>query len=187
MKKLIVTIGVAVIGLSMSAQEVSKEEWRQMSKKERKEYKMAAQIANQKKTVALLESRAWVLEAVQIQNKYGESANIQPTLNFVGVSGENATAQLGASDGIGWNGVGGITVEGKIRTYKLKEGKPGSGVSLRIDIMGASSGSLNLSIQANPDGSATATVSDNTGGRITYRGTIVPLSESRVYKGQTTY
>ena len=71
MKKVILTISTVVIGINLLAQEISKEEWRQMSKKERKEYKMAAQMENHQITVALLESpikripfgpkvRAWI-------------------------------------------------------------------------------------------------------------------------------
>ena len=43
----------------------------------------------------LLTSRAWVLEAHQIQGKYGESAIIEPNLNFVGVAGETSTVPVG--------------------------------------------------------------------------------------------
>lgn len=189
MKKLVVLIAAVALSFQVFAQdEISKEEWKKMSRQERKEYKQKVAIANQQKIMQLLTSRAWVLESHQLQDKYGESVIIEPSLNFVGVAGENATAQLGSSGDIGWNGVGGITVEGNIRKYDLQEGKkPGSGAYIRMEIMGVSSGNLSISIQISADGTAAATVSDNTGDRLTYRGRIVALGESSVYKGQVVY
>lgn len=72
-----------------------------MSKQERKEYMQKEAEIKQQQVVQVLTSRAWGLEAHQIQNRYGETANIEPSLNFVGVAGENATAQLGSSGDIG--------------------------------------------------------------------------------------
>ena len=183
---MLVTIGA--LSFSLYAQEISKEAWRNMSRQERKEYKQKIAEVNQQHIMQLLTFRAWVLEANTIQDKYGESAIIEPTLNFVGVAGKDATAQLGSSGDIGWNGVGGITVEGSVRQYELKEGnKPGSGAYLRIEISGASSGHLSMSINISADGTATATLSDNFGDRLTYRGRIVALGESTVYKGQVVF
>ena len=189
MKTLIVTLFAAlVIGSTVYAQDISNEEWRNMSKKERKEYRMKVRVEQQEKTMQILESRAWVLEAHTIQDRYGSSAPIIPSLNFVGVDGENSTVQLGSSGEIGWNGVGGITVEGTVRQYKLIEGKKaGSGANLRIEIMGVSAGHVSMIINVSADGAATAMLSDTYGEKLTYRGQIVPLSESRVYKGVVTY
>lgn len=189
MKKLVVLIAAVALSFQVFAQEeITKEEWKKMSRQERKEYKMQVAMAKQQKIMQLLTSKAWVLESYQLQDKYGESVIIEPSLNFVGVAGENATAQLGSNGDIGWNGVGGITVEGTVRQYELKEGnKPGTGAYLRIEIQGASAGHLSMSIQVSADGTAAATVSDNTGDRLTYRGRIVSLAESVVYKGQVVY
>jgi len=189
MKTLIVTlVATFALGITVFAQEISNEEWRNMSQQERKEYKKQQRIEQQKWVMQLLTSRAWVLEAHQIQDRYGESAFIESNLNFIGVDGENSTVQLGSSGHIGWNGVGGITVEGNVTSYKLNEGKkPGTGANLMISVSGASSGHLSVSIQVSADGSAAATVSDNYGDRLTYRGNIVPLAESIAYKGQVVY
>ncbi len=189
MKKVFVMLmTIGVLSFNLFAQEISNEEWRNMSRQERKEYRERERIEQQKWIMQLLTSKAWVLEAHTLQDRYGESANIQPSLNFVGVAGENATAQLGSNGEIGWNGVGGITVEGSVRQYEMKEGnKPGSGAYLRIEISGASSGHISISIQVSADGTAAATLSDNFGDRLTYRGRIVPLAESTVYKGQVVY
>ena len=187
MKKLVLVIATFALSFNLFAQEISKEEWKNMSKQERKEYKLQLATVQQQEIMQLLTSRAWVLEAHQIQDQYGESAIIEPSINFVGVSGENATAQLGSSGDIAWNGVGGITIEGNVREHKLKEGKPGSGACLQIEISGSSSGHVSIAIQISVDGTASATLSDTFGDRLTYRGRIVALGESTVYKGQVNY
>ena len=97
MKKLVLVIATFALSFNLFAQEISKEEWKNMSKQERKEYKLQLATVQQQEIMQLLTSRAWVLEAHQIQDQYGESAIIEPSINFVGVSGENATAQLGSS------------------------------------------------------------------------------------------
>ncbi len=101
MKRLALLIGVLAVSINLMSQEPSREEWKQMSRKERKEYRLKERAENHAKTMDLLNSKAWVLEAVQVQDKYGESANVMPSLNFVGVAGDQSTVQLGSGDGIG--------------------------------------------------------------------------------------
>ena len=189
MKKIVLTIIAALaLGFAVSAQEVSNEEWRNMSRKERKEYKLQEAIKKQEATMALLNSKQWVLEAIQLQLKSGETFMLEPNLNFVGVQNEVSTVQLGSSGDIGLNGVGGITIDGNVRKYDLKENKkPGTGAYLRIEVMGASAGHVTISIRISPDGTADATLTNNFGDRLTYRGRIMSIAESSAYKGTVTY
>lgn len=184
MKNLALIIGVLAVSINLMAQEVSNEDWKQMSRQERKEYRMKTQKENHQNTMILLASRAWVLEADQIQDRSGESAIVEPGLNFVGVAGDQSTVQLGSSGEIGWNGLGGITLDGQVRTYDLRENKKeATGANVKLEVSGSYSGHISLSIQVSPDGTAQATVTDNFGERITYRGRIVPIAESRAFKG----
>lgn len=172
----------------IAAQEISKEEWKKMSPKERKEYKQKILIDSKQKTLVALNSRAWVLEANTVQDHYGESYIIEPSLNFVGVAGENSTLQLGESGAIGINGVGGITLDGKVKKHDIDEGKKAtSPMSVRLEVSGASSGFVSILVNVSPDGNASATVTDMYGNRLTYRGQIKALGESRVFKGMTNY
>ncbi len=187
MKKFIITmLAVLVYIVNLNAQDISKEEWKKMSRKERKEYRMKIAEQENAYTMQLLNSKQWVLEAHQLQDRYGQVYNILSSLNFVGVDQEFGAIQLGSNDGIGLNGVGGITLEGNVRKYELKEGKNG-GASLRIEILGSSAGHMSMSLHISSSGSASALVTDNFGNRLTYRGTIVSLAESSVFKGFTTY
>ena len=189
MKKLLLIIVTFALSFQLFAQEeISREEWRKMSRQERKEYKQKVAEEKQQVMMQVLTSRAWVLESYQLQDKYGESAPVEPSINFIGIAGDLSTVQLGSSGDIGWNGVGGITVEGEVRSYDLKEGKKaGSGAHIRMEVSGASSGHISVAIHISADGTAAATISDNMGDRLTYRGRIVPLAESTVYKGQRLF
>jgi len=188
MKTLMIIVTGLFFGFNLYAQELSEEQLRSMSGKERKEYKMQQKLEQQKELVKILDSREWVLEAYMLQNKYGESVNIQPSLNFVALTGDEATVQLGFSHLIGPNGVGGITLEGDIRQYEVRENhKPGTGAYVNLSISGASSGHLTMYVHASADGTARATVMDNFGNKLTYHGRIVPADESIVYKGQVVY
>ena len=188
MKRLIMIIACAFIGFNLHAQELSEQQLENMSKSEQKEYRKQMQLARQEKLMETLNSKSWVLEAYMLQNRYGESVNIQPSLNFVALVGDQATVQFGSSHMIGPNGVGGITLEGNVRKYDIREGKkPGSGAYVQLEVSGVSSGHLSLGVNVSVDGSAQATVKDNFGNRLTYRGRIVPAEESIVYKGQVVY
>ena len=189
MKKLVLTaFGALALSVSLFAQDISSEAWRKMSKKERKEYKLKTALLEQEKTMELLNSREWVLEANQVQDRYGKTYNIESTLNFVGVDNENSTVQLGSSSNIGYNGVGGITLVGRVANYDLTENdKAGTGAFLKIQVSGASAGHISISMSISPNGSARATVTNARGGRLTYIGQIVSLADSRVYKGQTNF
>ena len=188
MKSLMMIVTGLFLGFNLYAQEINEEQLGNMSRKERKEYKKQLNLEQQRELIQTLNSREWVLEAYMLQNKYGESVNIQPSLNFVAMTGDVATVQLGSSHLIGPNGVGGITLEGNVRQYEINENnKPGSGAYVNLSISGVSSGYLTLYVHASADGTARATVMDNFGNKLTYQGKIVPADESIVYKGQVVY
>lgn len=155
-------------------------------RKEKKEQREKETAVKKELMLSILESRQWVLEANVLQDRYGQSYIMDSNLNFVGVSGETGTIQLGVSDEMGLNGVGGITLDGSVKTYKLDPGKkPNSGITLELSISGAVMGHITVQFNISADGSASATVTSMDGGRLTYRGEIKPLSESSVYKGSS--
>lgn len=185
MKKLtIVLFTFLSIGMVISAQNEGKS--RAELRKEKKEQREKEMILNKEIAMFVLESRQWVLEADALQDRYGETFIIESNLNFVGVNKEEATVQLGVSDEMGLNGVGGITLDGKIGKYELNPGKkPNSGITLNLSVSGAVMGHVTINFSISADGNATATVNGMDGARLTYRGRIVPLAESTVYKGSS--
>ena len=133
-----------------------------------------------------IENKGFVIEAHTVYDKYGESYNMSPSINFVLVNNEDGTIQLGFDQIVGWNGVGGITLDGKVRDYKVVE-REGSLPSISFSMNGVSVGNVTLNVSVNSHGMATAVVNGNWGERITFRGQFRSLSESSIYKGNTNY
>lgn len=158
-----------------------------ISKREKKELKQKESQANKKALIELLENKAWVIEAHTVLDRYNNSFQLNPSLNFIGVNGDEGAMQLGFNGLIGWNGVGGITIDGKVTNYEFVEGKEKQGPSLTLRFQGRGMGSANISISVNTSGQATARVSGDFGDRITFSGMIVPLENSTVYKGQSLF
>ena len=149
--------------------------------------KKQEQIEQNMAILALLHSKQWVIEAHTVFDRYNQSYQINPTINFVGVKDEEGALQLGFDGLIGWNGVGGVTVYGKITKYEIKEGKEKSNPSINMRFQGRGSSSATISVTVNSSGLATAKVNGDFGERITFTGMIKPLEESTVYKGQSLF
>ena len=185
MNTIILAVIITFQGIGQNADTV---DLKSMSRKERKEYRKKIAIANKKQILRAINARKWVLEANSLQVRSGETFQLEPTLNFVGVEDEEASIQLGSSFMIGPNGVGGITLDGKIREYEINEGKnPTSSVTVSIGVVGAGIGNADIFLSVSPNGSASATITDNFGARLTYRGYFKTLAESKIFKGMTTY
>ena len=197
MKRLIIIFcllfGVLV---TVQAQEEMSEEPAQTeepakSKKELKKEKKAAKKAARKqaqteamiKSNAMVVGQAWVLEATTLQGRQGQMYNLDPTINFVIVDGENGSIQLGFNGIVGWNGVGGVTLDGRIISYEVKEPKKeGQGAKVTARFQGPG---VNATLQLTAAGEFGDVVLNGTfsNTRLTFRGKLVHPSESRVYKG----
>ena len=163
------------------------QEEKKLTKKERKELKKQQQREQAKAILDLLYSKQWVIEAHTVFDRYNQSYQLNPTINFVGVKEDEGALQLGFDGLIGWNGVGGITVDGKITKYELKEGKEKTGPSLTMHFSGRGMASAIISVSVTTSGQATARVNGAFGDRITFAGQLRSLDESVVYKGQSIF
>ena len=129
-----------------------------------------------------IDEKKWVLEADRLSNKRGQTVNVNSTLNFVAIEGEEAYVQLGRDTGMGPNGVGGVTVRANISKYEVDINKKGT-YYIHIFLTSAI-GSFDIRIDMNSTGQmASATISGNSSKKITYNGQVVSLSRSTVYKG----
>jgi len=163
------------------------QESQKLSKHEKKEQKQKEAQEQKKAIIELLKNKEWVIEAHTVLDRYSNSFQLNPSLNFVGVKGDEGALQLGFNGLIGWNGVGGVTIDGKVTKYELIEGNAKQGPSVSIRFQGRGVGSANISINVNTSGQATARVSGDFGERITFSGMIVSLENSTVYKGQSLF
>ncbi|BDD06252.1 DUF4251 domain-containing protein [Aureibacter tunicatorum] len=178
MKYLLIIALIFSFGFNGYAQNEDKK----LSKQERKELRKKEQQENLQKSSDIAESKHFILEAHTLVGRRGQSAPIQPNLNFFATDGENVTIQLAfpAAPWPGYNGLGGLTVDGRVSQYKITKGK--KTVSIRIDAM-SSIGSYQIFINANYGSTSTMRITGNRGERFEFRGTLLPLEENNVYKG----
>ena len=180
MKKIVIIILSLILVAPLFAQE-NKKEQRKAKKEANKEAKAKQEAETAAITKASLASKKFVLEADFLMDRKGQRIVVQSNLNFIGVDSDKGAFQFGNGRDIGYNGVGGVTVEGDVQDFKIEENKNGTlSVSFRIV---SSFGNIFVSMTVNPFGNADATVRGNTSARLKYTGTIVPLGSSRVYKG----
>lgn len=169
-----------VIGLlAQDFREMSRQEKRQV----RKQIRAAADSASYQKAVEALNTQDWVLEANMIQGQRGNVFQVNSITNFVMVNGSTGTVQLASPVRAGYNGLGGITVQGNISGYQMSTDKHGN-VNLNFNIIGVGINATIFVTLYNNSNQAQALVSSNTWGRqITYLGNIYLRQDSNVFKG----
>ncbi|MCZ6692733.1 MAG: DUF4251 domain-containing protein, partial [Bacteroidetes bacterium] len=104
MKKLMLTLILMLLGITVYAQEEAMEQAEKSKKELRAEKKTAKKVERQAadaealvKSNALLASKQWVLEATRVYNKSGRSFNLDPNINFVSIQEKDGVVQLSFS------------------------------------------------------------------------------------------
>ena len=184
MKRIVILIMAAFLVLPAFTQE-SKKARKQAQKAARKEQKMKDDAATAAIIQASVQSRKFVLEAQFLADKSGQRVVVDPILNFIAVNEKKCTFQFGNGRDAGYNGLGGVTVEGKLFDFKTYVNKKGFyTVKFRVT---SSTGTIFVNMNISPLGDVKATISGSTSSRLQYSGIIVPLEESRIYKGSRIF
>lgn len=185
MKTIFICLAIIISSGSAIAQSggsLSKGEVKKLLREERKR-----EIAEQKSTIAreveeMMKINAFVLEADMLFDRYGQSMVVNSTLNFIVVDSLYGVIQVGDSFNIGRNGVGGVTVDGKVTNFekKLNERKN----SYHIDYtLQSSFGTYYVDMNVTSSGNADATIRGNFSGMLRFSGKLVHPSKTRVYQG----
>ena len=154
-------------------------------KKSRKEAKRAEAEVNFHVLDSLLYTGRYVLEADYLQNKYGSRVFVTSTLNFIRVELPNGVLQTGSDSRQGYNGVGGVTAEGKVSDYRISRDLKNLNCTVTFNLL-TNLGTFNIIMTVSSSNNATATISGTTSGRLTWDGHLVTLNNSRVFKGMNT-
>jgi len=157
---------------------LTKEQKKELRKQEREESFRAID--------SLITSRLFVLEADFLQGKLGERVFVNSTLNFVRVVFNDGTLQVGNITGAGFNGVGGVTAQGEIRSWQMVRNMKNRTITVRFTIDSAI-GHYDILLIASGDNPASATITGLGPGQLTWIGKLKPVQASRVFKGQTNY
>jgi hypothetical protein len=174
---------IPLAGMAQYDETLTKEEKKALKKKENEQFEKML-IAN---TSESIKARYFVLKADQIRGRRGDLINVNSSINFVAVEGEETYVQMGSESGLGYNGVGGITVKGKITSFKVKQAGKHDSYNIVMNTL-SSSGNLTIMMNVNVTGeTASAVVSSNWGGRVEFNGYLVPLQGSKIHKGSETF
>jgi hypothetical protein len=164
-------------------QQLSQKELKKLQKEQRKAEKAAEMERMAEVTNFMVHQQQFVLEADYLSNKYGSRVPVSPIINFVLIDSLAGTVQFGSAETVGYNGVGGATVDGKITKYEYSViGKKEDAYSIKLIFM-SSIGTYDITLMVNSQGYADASIRGNWSGQLNYHGKLVPLTLSRVYKG----
>ena len=182
MKRFILLMLIGCIGLTgyVSAQTASDKEAREQKKVQEEETDSLLHV----EALRALTGKFFVLEADRVILRNGQTVYVSSGINFVSVKNDKAVVQISFdASASGQNGVGGITVEGSVSSYKMKEDKKGD-TFLSFDVLGAAI-SARVDISLMPETNrASVTVSPNlNSNRVTLTGVLKPAEKSSVFKG----
>lgn len=139
--------------------------------------------------VNAIRSGSWALEASNVTFNNGVTRFVTASTNFVSVDDGQAVVQtaFNNSNVNSPNGLGGITLEGRITSEELKMDKDGN-VYYNYCIQGADiSATVNVVVTANSN-QATATVNPNfSSNQMTFSGYIYPYDTAGVIEGNPGY
>ena len=136
-----------------------------------------------------IRSGSWALEASNVTFNNGVTRFVTASTNFVSVDDRQAVVQtaFNNSNVNSPNGLGGITLEGRITSEELKMDKDGN-VYYNYGIQGTDiSATVNIVVTANSN-QATATVNPNfSSNQMTFSGYIYPYDTAGVIEGNPGY
>jgi len=188
MKKITLSIAVLLFAIAASAQDkvpLTKQEKKAL----RQEQKRQSEIILARNTSEALKSGCFVLKADQLRGRGGYLMSVNPTTNFVAVEGEEAYVQIASATGIGYNGLGGVTLRGKITSFEIEQGNKHGSYTIMMNTVGTG-GMLTIVMNINKTGEmASASVHTNWGSRLEMNGALVPWTGTgaKIYKGRETF
>ena len=188
MKRLLFLLLVLCLGTgtTMYAQDKKAEkEAKKAEKAAKKAAEEAAGMAVFEQCVKAMENRHFAVEAYRVEFKRGQFTNVNSGTNFVQLKGEEATVQFSFhGPGLGANGMGGLTVDGRAEDIDMKTDKKGN-VTFRMRVKDASvSATITIKIAKGTDQCTAFVNSDFNGSRINFSGVMKPAGLSKVIKGR---
>ena len=208
MKRILLTLMVAVAGLSAIAPDASAQtdnrntgatkrqkavndwhrdmaEFRARSAADRQLQELADSLASVQARAAL-RNQDFVLEADNVQFRNGSTVFVNSSTNFIYVKGNRAVVQISPSNfAAGPNGLGGVTVDGMISGQEIRTDSKGR-ITYSFNVMGIGI-NAQVEIYMFPNSNqASATVYPNFNSNTVWlQGTIVPYENSNVIEGNS--
>lgn len=189
--------------LDKKADKKAEKEAKKAEKKAKKEAEKKRKEAEKQKVKAIKEyqdslgfvvsqeaikDKHFVIVADRVKFRRSPTINVNSSTNFVLVQGDNATVQLAFERGLsGLNGLGGITVEGRVSNMKIDYDKKGNLTCSMVVNGTAISADITFSLPKNGS-TCYATVSSNFyPTKITFYGSLFPYNSNRIIEGRKLF
>lgn len=159
---------------------------RKMTKKEKKILQARIDSTLHAEAEKAVNDTAFTLEADQVMFKRGYTAHVSSNTNFVSVKGGNAIIQVAFNIPLsGFNGLGGITLEGNMSNFERSKDKKGN-IYVKMGVTGKGISAQVLITLWRGKNEATVAIQPNfNSNKLTLSGIILPLEKSNVFKGVT--
>lgn len=178
---ILVMLGWLIVSAPVFGQ--ATEEKMKPSRKERREAKRAEKQAEMEGLMELAEERSFVIDADFLLDRqsrqYLAAAN-----NFVSISGDKIVIQTASPVGIGYNGLGGVTVVGRILDYQVTRSKNGKAINVTAQMTSLGMGNATVFITINGHENAQARLYGPWGRSLAFSGDIEPQGKSFRFRGQ---
>ncbi len=185
-KIILITILIFISGSIFSQVEetIDKKTQKKLLREANKEEKRKMQEQEMMIVKKMIEERQFVLEADYLSNGRGSRVHVSSSINFLIIDTTHCMIQIGSRYGIGYNGVGGITTEGKISEFNVLPNKKGNSFTIQV-MTNTTLGNFDITFYIGSDRYADALITGITSGSLRYHGRIVSLKNSRVYKAHS--
>ncbi|MDO4161332.1 MAG: DUF4251 domain-containing protein [Prevotellaceae bacterium] len=182
MKKTLLVLTALLLSCVLTSSAQTEE--RKLTKKEKKMLQQKLDsLAYDEALRAILDS-TFTLETSYILTRAGVRVDVTPRTNFISINKGKATVQLAfPGPSSGYNGMGGITVDGMVTQYETSMSKKGK-LTAVIDILGAEvSARLHLTLIKGSNGAMAKLKPSFNSFVLTFEGNVYPLEKSAVIKG----
>jgi hypothetical protein len=187
MKTLTILCILLYTATAIYAQDTEKKQSNKEKKEIRKKQKEALEAEMAKSIKLSIDSQQWVLEAYSLADKRGATIQVPSNLNFVAMNGSEVFIQIGSNAGLGANGVGGVSLSTTASRYEVKQNPKNGSYFIKLYTT-STAGSFTIMMDCDSTGqTVSASVQGNTSQKVQYRGQLVPLKQSTVYKGRAIY
>ena len=182
MKRFVLTAVVAVLAVITAGAQTAG--GKKPSKQERKAMQARIDSLMNLKAQSAINDTAFVIEADEVTFKRGYTVHVTSNTNFIAFCGDKAVVQVAFNvPWPGFNGLGGITLEGSVSGYKKTTDKKGN-IYIQANVNGVGISAQVFITLWNGGNQATASIQQNfRSGRITLDGDTVPLEESNIFQG----
>lgn len=162
-----------------------KEEQRELSREGQRQLQQRIDSVQWEEALQAVRDTAFTLEADQVIFKYGQRAYVSSSTNFVAVDRGNATVQVAFNVPVaGPNGMGGVTLDGRVSGYKVETDRKGNMVTVSFNVMGTGiSSQLTINMFRGTNRAQVDVLPNFNSHRISLSGRLLPRGRSNVVKG----